>query len=101
MRKLRAFWLRFCAMFAARRIGDEFDTELEGHLAEQIDEGVRSGLSEAEARRQACCALGAWSRCARPIASAPRYLGLKTFCGMFAMRYAGFGAIRFSPLPRF
>ena len=58
MRKLRALWLRFRAMFAARRIGDEFETELEGHLAEQIDEGVRSGLSEAEARRQALLRIG-------------------------------------------
>ncbi len=58
MRKLRALWLRFRAMFAARRIGDEFETELEGHLAEQIDEGVRSELSEAEARRQALLRIG-------------------------------------------
>ena len=58
MRRLRALWLRFRAMFAARRIGDEFDAELDGHLAEQIDEGVRSGLSEAEARRQALLHIG-------------------------------------------
>lgn len=58
MRKLRALWLRFRAMFAARRIGDKFDIELEGNLAEQIDEGVRSGLSEAEARRRALVRVG-------------------------------------------
>jgi putative ABC transport system permease protein len=58
MRKMRALWLRFRAMFAARRIGDEFDAELDGHLAEQIDEGVRSGLSEAEARRHALLRIG-------------------------------------------
>ncbi len=45
-------------MFAARRIGDEFDAELDGHLAEQIDEGVRSGLSETEARRRALVRIG-------------------------------------------
>jgi predicted permease len=45
-------------MFATRRIGDEFDAELDGHLAEQIDEGVRSGLSEAEARRHALLRIG-------------------------------------------
>jgi putative ABC transport system permease protein len=58
MRKMRALWLRFRAMFATRRIGDEFDAELDGHLAEQIDEGVRSGLSEAEARRHALLRIG-------------------------------------------
>lgn len=58
MRKLRALWLRFRAMFSARRIGDAFNSELEGHLAEHIDEGVRSGLSEAEARRQALLRIG-------------------------------------------
>lgn len=58
MRKLRGLCLRFRAMFAARRIGDELDAELKVHLAEHIDDGVRSGLSEAEARRQALLRIG-------------------------------------------
>jgi len=58
MRKLRVLWFRFRAIFSARRIGDELDAELEGHLAEHIDEGVRSGLGEAEARRQALLRIG-------------------------------------------
>ncbi len=58
MRKLRALWLRFCALFTSSQIGDEFDAELQSHLAEDIDEGRRSGLSEAEARRQALLRVG-------------------------------------------
>ncbi len=58
MRKLRALWLRFRAIFTARRIGDELDAELEAHLSEHINEGVRYGLSEAEARRQALLRIG-------------------------------------------
>jgi putative ABC transport system permease protein len=58
MRKLRAIWLRLCGVFSARQVGTEFEAELEGHVAEHIDEGLRSGLSEAEARRQALLRLG-------------------------------------------
>jgi hypothetical protein len=58
MRKMRALWLRFCAIFATQRIGNDFDAELEGNLNEQIAEGVRSGLSEMEARRQALLRIG-------------------------------------------
>jgi predicted permease len=58
MRKIRALWLRLCAMFAADRVGNEFDAELEGHLAAHIEEGERCGLSEAEARRQALVRIG-------------------------------------------
>ncbi len=42
-----------------RHRGDaEFDAELESHVAMHIQEGVRSGLSVAEARRQALVRLG-------------------------------------------
>ena len=58
MRKLRAFWIRLYVMFATRHANDEFDAELQSHLAEHIDEGRRSGLSEAEARRQALLRVG-------------------------------------------
>ncbi len=58
MRKLRALWLRFHAMFKVNRIGDDFDAEVEGHLAAHVEEGVRSGLSEVEARRQALLRIG-------------------------------------------
>ena len=58
MRKLRALWIRLCGMFSARQVGTEFEAELEGHVAEHIEDGLRSGLSEAEARRQALLRLG-------------------------------------------
>jgi predicted permease len=45
-------------MFAMSRIGEEFDTELEGNLSAHIEEGVRRGLSKAEARRQALVRIG-------------------------------------------
>ena len=58
MRKLRALLLRFRALFGVRGIGDELDAELRGNIAEHIDDGMRSGLSEAEARRQALLRIG-------------------------------------------
>jgi putative ABC transport system permease protein len=58
MRKMRSLWLRFRAIFTARRIGDEIDAELQSHIERHVDEGVRSGLSGSEARRQALLRLG-------------------------------------------
>ena len=55
MRRLRAFWMR---LIHARRDLAEFDAELESHLAMHCDDGVRSGLTEEEARRQALIRLG-------------------------------------------
>jgi putative ABC transport system permease protein len=55
MHKLRAFALR---LFGIRRSNDDFAAELESHLALHIDDGLRSGLSPAEARRQALIRLG-------------------------------------------
>jgi putative ABC transport system permease protein len=58
MQKLRALWIRLCGIFSSRQIGDEFDAELQSHIDQHIDEGVRSGLSETEARRQALLRVG-------------------------------------------
>jgi predicted permease len=58
MRKLRALWFRLRGVFIPRQIGDELDAELEAHLAAEIDDGVRSGLSETESRRQALVRTG-------------------------------------------
>jgi len=55
MRKLRALWFR---VLCARRTQDEFRMELESHVAMDIDDGVRAGLSPEEARRQALIRLG-------------------------------------------
>jgi putative ABC transport system permease protein len=58
MRNLRALWMRLRRMFVAGRADTDFDAELESHLAIGTDEGVRSGLSADEARRQALIRLG-------------------------------------------
>jgi putative ABC transport system permease protein len=55
MHQLRALWMR---LVHAQRNRREFDEELEAHLALDIDDGVQSGLSEPEARRQALIRLG-------------------------------------------
>ncbi|MFY9936963.1 MAG: permease prefix domain 1-containing protein, partial [Silvibacterium sp.] len=58
MRKLRAMWSRLRGMFGGERENEDFDAELESHLAMHIEDGVRSGLSEEEARRKALIKLG-------------------------------------------
>ena len=55
MRKLRALWLR---LVKARHVDDEFDEELESHVAMHTEDGMRAGLSEPEARRRALIRLG-------------------------------------------
>lgn len=55
MRKVRALWMRLMRAGRAKR---EFDEELECHVRLHMDEGVRAGLSEEEAHRQALIQLG-------------------------------------------
>ncbi|MGA2084649.1 MAG: ABC transporter permease [Terracidiphilus sp.] len=57
-RKLRAFWIRLLGMIGARRNDDDFDAELESHVALHIEDGIRAGLTPEEARRQALIRLG-------------------------------------------
>ena len=58
MRKLRALWMRFAGVLSAERAKDEFDEELASHIDLHIRDAERTGLSEAEARRQALIRLG-------------------------------------------
>ncbi len=58
MRRLRALWLRLRGMFGAESADGDLTAELESHLAMHIEDGVRSGLSWQEARRQALIKLG-------------------------------------------
>ena len=58
MRTLRALLLRLRGMFGSERADEDFAAELESHLAMHIEDGMRAGLSEAEARRQALIRLG-------------------------------------------
>jgi len=58
MRKIRAFALRLRSLFQHHRADNDFAAELESHIALHTDEGIRSGLSPDEARRQALIHLG-------------------------------------------
>ena len=58
MRRLRALWLRLHGVFGSERAEQNFAAELESHLAMDIEDGVRSGLSREEARRRALIRLG-------------------------------------------
>ena len=54
--QLRSLWQRMTALVRPGR--GEIDAELESHVAMHTADGVRAGLSEAEARRQALVRLG-------------------------------------------
>jgi predicted permease len=58
MRKLRAWLMRLAGLFGAGRHEADFAEELESHIALHVEDGVRNGLSPAEARRQALLRLG-------------------------------------------
>ncbi len=58
MRGLRAWWLRLVGSFRKERNDREFADEMESHLQMHIDDGLRSGMSAQEARRQALLKLG-------------------------------------------
>jgi predicted permease len=59
MRWLRALWMRLIGLLRpGRRADEEFAAEIEAHVSLHIDAGVRAGLSENEARRQALIRLG-------------------------------------------
>src|SRR6267143_654916 len=58
MRRLRAQWWRIRGLFRKRQLDSEFAAEMESHLQLHIEENMRSGMSPAEARRQALIRLG-------------------------------------------
>jgi predicted permease len=58
MRKVRALWMRLCCYFGFGQGEEEFNTELESHVAMHTEEGVRMGMSAEEARREALMRLG-------------------------------------------
>ena len=58
MRKLRAFFVRLIHPLRRRPVDDDFAAELKSHLDMHIEDGMRDGLSEEEARRQALIKLG-------------------------------------------
>jgi len=58
MRELRSLWLRARALLGMQRKNSDFDAELSSHISLDIDEGVRAGLTQEEARRRALIKLG-------------------------------------------
>src|SRR5580692_871270 len=58
MRKLKSIWARLFGMLGARRREADFASELQAHIALDTDDGIRSGLAPAEARRQALIRIG-------------------------------------------
>lgn len=58
MKNLRAWLLRFAGLMGVGRRDAELTDELETHLALQVEDNIRSGMSAEEARRQAMIRLG-------------------------------------------
>ena len=58
MRPLRAWLVRIQGLFDRNRRDREFAEELESHLQLHVEDGIRSGLTPAEARRAAIIRLG-------------------------------------------
>jgi predicted permease len=58
MPKMRVMLMRLLGLVRRSRGDEDFSAELDAHLALHIDAGVRAGLSETEARRQALIRLG-------------------------------------------
>jgi putative ABC transport system permease protein len=59
MRTLRRFFVRLAASVSRRDDDERFSEEIEEHMALQIADNIRAGLSPAEARRQAVLKFGA------------------------------------------
>ena len=58
MRQLRGWLVRLFGLFNRTRREREFAEELESHLAMQIEDNLRAGMSSEEARRRALVKLG-------------------------------------------
>jgi predicted permease len=58
MRTLRAWLLRFTGLFGKESRDREFREEMASHLQLHVDDNLRSGMSPAEARREALLKLG-------------------------------------------
>src|SRR5579863_8322951 len=56
--KARSVWMRLMNLLHLRRSGEDFDAELESHVALHTEDGVRAGLNRDEARRRAVIRLG-------------------------------------------
>ena len=61
MKTIRAFMARFIGLFNARRRDWEMEQEFESHVAMQMEDNIRSGMSPEEARRLALIKAGGLS----------------------------------------
>lgn len=58
MKSLRAYLQRLSGVFSKRRREQDFAAEIESHVQMQVDDNLRAGMSEEEARRTALIKLG-------------------------------------------
>ena len=58
IRKLRALLIRGAGLMRLHGANSEFSAEIESHMAMDIEDGLRSGLNQSEARRRAQIRLG-------------------------------------------
>ena len=58
MHQLKGFVARLRGLFHGRPVDDDFAAELDAHVHLHTEDGIRAGLSPAEARRQALIRLG-------------------------------------------
>ena len=58
MRQLRARFFRLAALFRKAQRDRDLAAEMDSHLEMHIEDNLRSGMSPAEARRQALIKLG-------------------------------------------
>src|SRR6266536_5090714 len=58
MRRVREFFLRFGGLFNKQRKDQELDDEIESHLQLHIEDNLRLGMAQEEARREALIKLG-------------------------------------------
>jgi hypothetical protein len=79
MRRLRAFFLRRIALVAGRRVQSDAEAELQSHIDLHIEDGLRSGLSYDEARRQALVRLGGFDQTRQAVRDRHGIPGIEMF----------------------
>ena len=89
MRKVRVLWMR---LMRTNRVNREFESELESHVRMHMDDGVRGGLSEEEARRQALIRLGGAEQARQAYRERAGFLAFEIF--VQDLRYALRGLAR-------
>src|ERR1700676_1497534 len=87
MRKLRATLVRVGGWFGKARREREWTAEFEAHLCLHIDENLRAGLSEQEARREAVLKFGSVESAKESMRDRAAFVLVDTICQ--DIRYAG------------